>query len=207
MEALENSLRVLVGAAADALRAGLKPLLTARLEDLDAATLRSCSLPDGDLLAGALEAKARALLLQPSTPADAAGPVTRIVRCSADLRCVIRGARQAMQLALLVMENPANNIEAKEVAIAHIRQAARAALDLAEHTRAVLEPGHPAAAAHVAASYREVDAARAQAEGVIRGVRGDRLTSVQRAARAILWSVSVAGENMARVAARYSLAA
>lgn len=192
---LEDCLRDLVRAASDSLSLSVKHLLG------DAET--GDRLPDCESLATTVETKSRSLLLQSYLTPQQIQQITRAVKCAADLRCVARAAHQTIQLSDLIIAAEAEDV----TSLSSVRSVGITAANLARRTAAAFERGEYRAALSAATAYREVDAARARAETELRGAVADVPQSTQRVNRAITWSVAVAAENMARVAARFALPA
>ncbi len=190
LSALDESRRALLRAASEALSSGAGHLCPGR--DRPAVTM-----PDSDAVAADVETRARALLLQPRLSAQQEQQVTGIIRCIADLRCVVRGAREAARLSRLLRADASGAGVSAETsplgkALGRLADAAAALAD----GSAALGQGDGAAA------YRGVDAARAKAEAELRGAGARLPADALRVIRGIIWSIMVAAENMARIVAR-----
>ncbi|MDX1931106.1 MAG: hypothetical protein SFU56_00730 [Capsulimonadales bacterium] len=149
-----------------------------------------------------LEAEARALLCNSMLSPDQTMDVTVCLKVAADLRTVARCARQASQLSWLFRQMP-NDWEALEIVLPVGRAAYQVAIRAAE----CVEKNDPILARDAALLYRRVDLACAEAERILDcGLGAGTLTpECCRMVRAAVWFMAIAGEAMARIAARVAL--
>lgn len=192
VDALQARLHVLVSSCGDALSRAVQ-----HLQGEDSWVIGP--LPNCGPLAEEVEAAARAVLAHSHLNAQETESVAEVLKSAGDLRAAARGARQAVQLAHLIRTDAAGR-EALET----VSPLGDAALALARATGDALSSNDPVAARNAALRYRAVDAARQAAERELRSPHGAALfaPTMVRMVRASLWHLAVAGESMARVAAR-----
>jgi hypothetical protein len=159
------------------------------------------SLPGCAVLADGLENNIRGVLTNSQlSPAQISG-LTETLKTTADLRGVARSARQVIQIYWLLKE-----MDGAEEMVPLVRQVGESALSVAQQAMYALEKRDAVQARAAALSYREVDFARAEAERELMGevFRARFPRPLRRTARAAVWFMAIAGEGMARVAARSS---
>lgn len=156
-------------------------------------------LPNSLPLADGVEAQARAFLANTHLNAEQLREVANVLKAAGDLRAAGRGARQALQLAQLIRHDSQG-----AQAVRLVVPVAECAATLGKETAAALAKMDLSAARNAALLYRGVDQARAQAEAHLRGSRARAQfdPTLLRMTRAAVWNMTVAGEGMARVAAR-----
>ena len=162
---------------------------------------------DYDPLATDLETRARALLIQSHLSPAEESHVSDLIKCASDLRCVARCAHLIGQLSYLFTSVVAGSCKASaNIAIPDsVCPVSIFAGDLAGKTVAALASGDPRDALNAATRFRDVERARRDAELALRRSADDLPPTVQRVTCALLWSVVVAAESMARVAARHAV--
>ena len=163
---------------------------------------------DVSALATEIETRARALLTQSHLSPAEERHVSDLIKCAADLHCVARGARIVAQLSRLFTSVVAGSLQASaSIAVPDpVCSVGVFAADLAGKTASALASRDPREALNAAARFRDVERARRDAEASFRHTAGEVPPCVQRVTCALLWSVVVAAESMARVAARHAVA-
>lgn len=160
-------------------------------------------------LADTLEVRARGFLSHSQLSPEQVNEVFRMVRSVTDLRCVARSALHASRLSWL-LRSEATGQAALDIA----RTVGDASVRVGFSTAAALERGSAYAAQNAALSYREVETLLNDAMNLV-AVNAPLPTSssdsaaelspvVRRLTRAAVWNMAVAGESMARVAARFA---
>jgi hypothetical protein len=153
-------------------------------------------------MAEGVEAQARAVLANSQLTMAQINEVASVLKACGDLRAVSRSAKQVAQLSWLFRQetNGANVIDAMGV----VCKVGEAAQEVALLAADALERGDPGAARTAALLYRDVDRARAEAEGYLRSdiARHALAPTLHRMTRAGVWFMAISGEAMARVAAR-----
>ncbi len=157
----------------------------------------NCSTP-----ADNLEAEARSLLCNSLLTPDQTTDVTVCLKVAADLRAVARSAQQAAQLSWLFRQMP-NATEATAIVLPVGEAACQVALRASE----AVEKNDPLLAREAALLYRKVDVARIEAEQYLYSELGSHNLSpeLRRMVLAAIWFMAIAGEAMARIAARVAL--
>ncbi|MBC7808705.1 MAG: hypothetical protein H7145_21435 [Akkermansiaceae bacterium] len=161
------------------------------------------TMPGYGPLADTVEATSRGFLANSHLSATHTELVANTMRMSGDLRTAARGARQSVQIAFLLRQEPV----AGQEALALLAPMAEAAVAVGERTAYAVQTGDGSAAKQAAQAYRNVDMLRIQVEkGVRTGEWDTYFTPVlQKMIRAAAWNFAVSGESMARVAARLIL--
>lgn len=192
---LQASLYGLAQVCTDALAKAVEHFQTDRLWLIG--TMPSCGEE-----ADAVESQGRGFLAHSQLPADQIEAVSRLLRDAADLRAVARCARHTAQLSwLLRQESQGHDAEAL---FAVIQTVGDGAVAIARKSVIVIASQNSQAALWAAPKYREVDAARRNAEYDL--TRGHLVAqfppTLLRMAHAIVWYMAIAAECMARLAAR-----
>ena len=158
------------------------------------------TMPGYGPLADAVEAAARGFLSNSHLSQAHSEIVANTLKMSGDLRTAARGGRQAVQIAFLFRLDR----ESGEDALSLLSPMAEATVAVAERTAFAVQTTDPHAATEAAHLYRTVDTLRSQVEAGLRARTWDEYFSptMQRMIRASAWNFAVAGESMARVAAR-----
>ena len=158
------------------------------------------TMPGYGPLADSVESVCRGFLANSHLSAPHTEIVSNTLKMSGDLRTAARGARQAVQIAFLFRADRDAGTDALQL----LAPMADAVVAVAERTAFAVQTGDPATATQAAHAYRAVDALRIEVEGCIRTHQWDAYFSptLQRMVRASAWNFAVAGEGMARVAAR-----
>jgi hypothetical protein len=160
-------------------------------------------MPGYGPLADAVEATSRGFLANSHLSAAHTETVANTMKMSGDLRTAARGARQAVQIAFLLRQEPVGGSEALHLLV----PMAEAAGAVAERTAYAVQTGDESAATQAAQAYRNVDALRIQVEKGVRTGEWDAYfnPTLQKMIRAAAWNFAISGESMARVAARLIL--
>lgn len=161
------------------------------------------TLPRCETLADVAEVRAKSLIIHPQTNGPMIDTVSVVLKNTEYLRSVARAARQSVQLAWLLKTDAG----VVSTVFPLIHAVGEAASDVAIETALALglsDREKATAARRAALKYRGVEAARQKAQIEIREAT---LPDVQaRMTRAALWYMVIAGEGMARVAARAAAA-
>lgn len=176
----------------------------------DALEMKEVQFPsNADLLQDlqAIEVQARALLMKSNLTSREVHHVTRRIQSAADLRAAVHAAAHATKIAEMLFQFPID-----EVRIVHrtLLTAAAVAVDVSTQTMAGIggDASHQRSALGATHAYRAAMAVCCDGERSIRAqmLRSGVLSAgLLRMARAGLWSIQVAAESTARVAARYTL--
>jgi hypothetical protein len=150
-------------------------------------------------LAEDLEAQARSYLANSQLSMHQIDEIATLLKTTGDLRAIFRSGRHAAQMAWLFRQEG----NTQEI-MALIRRVGEASLHVGLMTSEALEKGDPKMARNAALMYRHVDDARCDAENYLRGdIAQYAHTPMQiRMALAGIWFMTIAGESMARIAAR-----
>ena len=167
------------------------------------------AMPDCDRIAENAEASARALLMRIDlTPEEADRAASGMMRGAADLRTLARGAGEAARLSrLLLIELSLSDaaLPSRWLRGALCSLGAEA-VALAHEAATSLGRGERSAAPTAAAALGELEATAAK---VMAGLRASGSApfspTALRLVRALIWSVLVAAESAARIAARIAL--
>ncbi len=158
------------------------------------------TLPQCETLAGVAEVRAKSLLVAPQTSGAMVDQVMTVLRSVESLRSVACACRQSVQLAFLL---PHVDTEASSRVFPIIHLVGHAASDVGSDTVVALEADsreRVPAARRAALRYRAVEAARGEAQAFLQETELPETS--RRMTRAALWCMILAGENMARIAAR-----
>lgn len=161
------------------------------------------TMPGCIALTESLETRARALVAHSQLDDRETQEVSRILRSTADLRAVARAAQQASQLSWLFRQD-----ETGPSALDRVRTVGEAAIHVCNETVAALEKGDTGSAQNAALTLRDLETRFAAAEATLSQDEAAASFSptVRRMARAALINLVIAGESMARVAARFAAA-
>jgi len=156
-------------------------------------------MPGCASLSDSVESQAHALLSHSDLNSAQVNEVTNTLKATSDFRVAARGARQALQLALL-LQHEADGADA----IQFVSVVSVASLAVAQETAEAVKSRHPHIAKNAALLFRDVDKSRLQAETELRQRDSELRFSptTLRMIRAAVWNMAVSGEAMARVAAR-----
>jgi hypothetical protein len=157
------------------------------------------ALPATENLADGLEAEARSLLSNSQLSMRHIEGVANHLKSVSDLRTVARCARQVTQLAWLFRQDATS-----PQAIVLIQKAGEPAVRVAAAVAAAMRSGDRADLRNAALLYRDVQIATGDAQLFLyRDVAVTTFSpTVLRMARSGVWFMGIAGECMARVAAR-----
>lgn len=157
------------------------------------------TLPRCETLADIAEVRAKSLIIAPQTTGPLIDEVSILLKNAEYLRSVSRAARQSVQLAWLLKSDAA--LVATMFPLIHaVGEAASAVAGETAQALGMKEREKIPAARRAALLYRNVEAARVTAQT---GFQAADLPDAQRRmTRAALWYMVIAGESMARVAAR-----
>ena len=159
------------------------------------------TLPLCGPLADKAEARAKSLIVNPQSTGPVVEEVAGLLKNAEYLRTAARAARQNVQMAWLLKSHDADYAAAFFPFIHAIGEAASL---VAHETALSLKAGErdrPIAARKAALLYHRVEFARAAAQNQFR-LCAPEDASAHRMTRAALWYMVIAGESMARVAAR-----
>ncbi len=158
------------------------------------------TMPGYEPLADSVERVARGFLSDSHLSVSHTDIVTGTLKMSGDLRTAARGARQAVQIAFLFRADRVCGVEALEM----LSPMAEAVVSVGERAAFAAQTGDASAATQAVQAYRTVDALRVELEtGVCSHTWDDYFSpTAQRLIRAATWNFAIAGESMARVAAR-----
>lgn len=158
------------------------------------------TMPGYGPLADAIEATARGYLANSHLLPGQAETVANTLKMSGDMRTAARGARQAVQLAFLLKQDP----ECGQDALNLLCPMADAVVAISDNTANAIRLDDPEAANQAAQLFRRIDGLRIKIEaGVCSGKWDDRFTPpVRKMIRAAVWNFAISGEGMARVSAR-----
>jgi len=160
------------------------------------------SMPGFNAEADRVEAQGRAFLANSHLDPELIEIVARVMRDSWDLRAVARSARHAAQLSWLLRQECGG--EDPEELLRIIRGVGEQSLVVAKKSVLAIAAQNSQAASWAALRYREIDSARFTAEELLvdGALTAQFSPTMRRMTRAAMWYMAIAGECMARLAAR-----
>lgn len=149
-----------------------------------------------------IEGRARGLLLETSLTRSQQDRIDRILQSTQFLLCALQASRYAWQMALLLpQEGPSGR-----VALLRLKQASECVIEMSNRVAYTIE-GRDGAAGAVAEQYRAFLTITEETALHFSTMRDDDTLSqtARRLVRVAMWSITVAAESMAKVAARFAL--
>ena len=156
----------------------------------------------GQETAQTIERRARGLLLENSLTSHQQGRIERILQSSQDLLCALQAARYAWQMALLLPQEGHSG----QTSLPRLKRVTESAIEMSSQVALAIE-GREGATSAVAEQYRAFLGVKEETSIHFSRWRENGILSqtARRLVRAALWSITVAAESMAKVAARFAL--
>ncbi|MES2462330.1 MAG: hypothetical protein V4671_17215 [Armatimonadota bacterium] len=149
-----------------------------------------------------IEGRARGLLLETSLKHIQQVRIERILQSTQDLLCALQASRYAWQIALLLTEEGSTG----RTALPRLKRVSECVIEMSSRVTFAVE-GREGAAGVVAEQYRAFQAVNDETSRCFAAQHenGALSCSAWRLSRSALWSMTVAAESMAKVAARFAL--
>ncbi len=149
-----------------------------------------------------IERRARGLLLENNLTSHHQSRIERILQSSGDLLCALQAARYAWQMALLLPQEGHSG----QSALPRLKRVTESAIEMSSQVALAIE-GREGATGAVAEQYRAFLTVKEETSIHFSRWRENGILSqtARRLVRAALWSITVAAESMAKVAARFAL--
>ena len=156
----------------------------------------------GQETAQTIERRARGLLLENNLTGYQQGRIERILQSAQDLLCALQAARYAWQMALLLPQEGHSG----QTALPRLKRVTESAIEISSQVALAIE-GREGATGAVAEQYRAFLGIKEETSIHFSHWRENGILSqtARRLVRAALWSITVAAESMAKVAARFAL--
>lgn len=156
------------------------------------------TMPGCGPLADMLENRCQAALASSNLTGAQIDDVAGLMKSASDLRVAARAAQQVAQIAWLLRH------ESGEEMFTLVRTVGEATLSVSLQTTSALQRQDARTARHAALLFRSVDGSRYAAERELESQTARSAASpvIWRLTRSAIWFMAVAGEGMARVAAR-----
>jgi hypothetical protein len=149
-----------------------------------------------------IEGRARGLLLETSLTRSQQQRIDRILQSTQDLLCALQASRYAWQMALLLPEEGPSG----RITLPRLKRVSECVIEMSNRVVFAIE-GREGAAGAVAEQYRAFLIMKDETGGYFSTLQESRTITqtARRLSRSALWSMTVAAESMAKVAARFAL--